>query len=153
MQPTAVALRRRVTLACTQSIPTLKNAHDLRILLCINLWVAKENRVCTRSWSLFTERTRLCLLVKAFEAMRDRKKSRTSSRFVSTDAVAHLLSGSVIPAPLCARFQRPASAVPAVHPQSTCHSKCTVLRCRAWRWCRMRSRCRRASPFTRGRSW
>jgi hypothetical protein len=68
----------------------LKNAHDLRILLCINLLVAKENRVRTRSWPLFAERRGLCLLAKAFEAMRDRKKSRTSSRFVSSDAVAHL---------------------------------------------------------------
>src|SRR5262245_4281114 len=42
VQPTATALRRRAPLACTQSIPTLKNAHDLRILLCINLWWQKR---------------------------------------------------------------------------------------------------------------
>jgi hypothetical protein len=71
-------------------MPTLKNAQDLRIPLCINLLVAKENRVRTRSWPLFMKRTRLCLLAKAFEAIQDRKKSRTSSRFISTDAVAHL---------------------------------------------------------------
>ena len=80
------------------------------------LFACKRNRMRSRSWPLFAERTRHCLLAKAFEAMRDRKKSRTSSRFVSVDAVAHRELGSVIPAPLCARFHRPASTMPATDP-------------------------------------
>src|SRR5439155_10813891 len=38
---TTTALRRRVTLACTESIATWKNAQELRILLCINFLLTK----------------------------------------------------------------------------------------------------------------
>jgi hypothetical protein len=83
--------------AATEGHPRLHAEHPdieerARLQNCVvhKPFVAKENRVRTRNWPLFTKRTRLCLLAKAFEAIQDRKKSRTSSRFISTDAVAHL---------------------------------------------------------------
>jgi hypothetical protein len=76
---------------CTQNIATWKNAYEVTTVLGINLWLAKRIELTTAAGLFFfAERTRLCLLAVAFEAMRDRKKLRPSSRFVSADAVAHL---------------------------------------------------------------
>lgn len=63
-----------------QSIPTPKNGKDLRILLCTSLCLQKRIEL-TIAAGFFAERTRLCRLVKAFEAMRDRKRSHQLLRF------------------------------------------------------------------------
>src|SRR5262249_12314832 len=53
IQPTVAAPRRRATLDCTERFATWKNAQELRILLCIKPWLARENRTHDRRWPFF----------------------------------------------------------------------------------------------------
>jgi hypothetical protein len=90
VQPTTPALRRRGHTRLHAEHPDTEE------------WGRPQNSVehkpfaCKREFELataggplfFAERTRL--LANEFEAMRDRKKSRNSRRFVPADAVAHL---------------------------------------------------------------